>query len=169
MALPAEDQTRQPPVPMLLGSQWHTGFETRVRIGVWSLSLEQGLVAAGVPECRTKRTWFGVLAGLWNQPWELPPPPAPWAPGCRARVGSWVESRPTGLALFSFPSFFQNTNSVPGGPKSWAQLNGKPAGHEGGKCGQVALGWVGGRSAFSGRFCPGLGSPWPKLWDLSPE
>uniref|UniRef100_H0VFM3 Proline rich coiled-coil 2B n=1 Tax=Cavia porcellus TaxID=10141 RepID=H0VFM3_CAVPO len=27
----------------------------------------------------------------------------------------------------------ENTNSVPGGPKSWAQLNGKPAGHEGGK------------------------------------
>ena len=39
-----------------------------------------------------------------------------------------------GLALFSFSSFFQNTNSAPGGPKSWAQLNGKPAGHEGGKC-----------------------------------
>ncbi|XP_052505007.1 protein PRRC2B isoform X2 [Budorcas taxicolor] len=26
----------------------------------------------------------------------------------------------------------ENTNSAPGGPKSWAQLNGKPAGHEGG-------------------------------------
>ncbi|KAM5299286.1 protein PRRC2B isoform 2-T2 [Ctenodactylus gundi] len=26
----------------------------------------------------------------------------------------------------------ENTNSVPGGPKSWAQLNGKPVGHEGG-------------------------------------
>ncbi|XP_059514341.1 protein PRRC2B isoform X7 [Myotis daubentonii] len=26
----------------------------------------------------------------------------------------------------------ENTNTVPGGPKSWAQLNGKPAGHEGG-------------------------------------
>lgn len=33
----------------------------------------------------------------------------------------------------SHSSFFQNTNSAPGGPKSWAQLNGKPAGHEGGK------------------------------------
>lgn len=28
---------------------------------------------------------------------------------------------------------FQSTNSVPGGPKSWAQLNGKPAGQEGGE------------------------------------
>ncbi|XP_057403583.1 protein PRRC2B isoform X16 [Balaenoptera acutorostrata] len=26
----------------------------------------------------------------------------------------------------------ENTNSAPGGPKSWAQLNGKPSGHEGG-------------------------------------
>lgn len=42
--------------------------------------------------------------------------------------------QPTGLALFSFPSFFQNINSAPGGPKSWAELNGKSAGHEGGKC-----------------------------------
>lgn len=86
MALPAEDQTRQPPVPMLLGSRWRTGFETRVRIGVWSLSLEQGLVAASVPECRMKRTWVGVLAGLWNQPWELPPPPTP---GAQAAVPRW--------------------------------------------------------------------------------
>ncbi|KAM7094047.1 protein PRRC2B isoform 3-T3 [Molossus nigricans] len=31
------------------------------------------------------------------------------------------------------PSISQeNTHSVPGGPKSWAQLNGKPVGHEGG-------------------------------------
>lgn len=73
-----------------------------------------------------------------------------------------------GPAPFSCPSFFQNTNSVPGGPKSWAQLNGKPAGHEGGKCGRVVLGWVWGRDEYL--FWTGLGSPWPKaLWNLSPE
>lgn len=33
----------------------------------------------------------------------------------------------------------ENTNSVPGGPKSWAQLNGKPAGHEGGLRGSSRL------------------------------
>lgn len=55
--------------------------------------------------------------------------------------------RPAGLALFSFSSFFQNPNSAPGGPKSWAQLNGKPAGHEGGECAcGVALGR--GRDAY---------------------
>ncbi|OCT56262.1 hypothetical protein XELAEV_18000370mg [Xenopus laevis] len=33
------------------------------------------------------------------------------------------------------PSISQESiNLVPGGPKSWAQLNGKPAGQEGGKC-----------------------------------
>ncbi|XP_048201173.1 protein PRRC2B isoform X3 [Perognathus longimembris pacificus] len=33
----------------------------------------------------------------------------------------------------------ENTNSVPGGPKSWAQLNGKPVGHEGGLRGSSRL------------------------------
>ncbi|XP_040819592.1 protein PRRC2B isoform X3 [Ochotona curzoniae] len=33
----------------------------------------------------------------------------------------------------------ENTNSVPGGPKSWAQLNGKPAGPEGGLRGSSRL------------------------------
>uniref|UniRef100_A0A8C2V8E4 Proline rich coiled-coil 2B n=1 Tax=Chinchilla lanigera TaxID=34839 RepID=A0A8C2V8E4_CHILA len=33
----------------------------------------------------------------------------------------------------------ENTNSAPGGPKSWAQLNGKPAGHEGGLRGSSRL------------------------------
>ncbi|XP_021117517.1 protein PRRC2B isoform X15 [Heterocephalus glaber] len=33
----------------------------------------------------------------------------------------------------------ENTDSVPGGPKSWAQLNGKPAGHEGGLRGSSRL------------------------------
>ncbi|XP_034350104.1 protein PRRC2B isoform X9 [Arvicanthis niloticus] len=33
----------------------------------------------------------------------------------------------------------ENTNSVPGGPKSWAQLSGKPAGHEGGLRGSSRL------------------------------
>ncbi|XP_054582703.1 protein PRRC2B isoform X1 [Eptesicus fuscus] len=33
----------------------------------------------------------------------------------------------------------ENTNTVPGGPKSWAQLNGKPAGHEGGLRGSSRL------------------------------
>ncbi|XP_075416723.1 protein PRRC2B isoform X3 [Tenrec ecaudatus] len=33
----------------------------------------------------------------------------------------------------------ENINSVPGGPKSWAQLNGKPAGHEGGLRGSSRL------------------------------
>ncbi|XP_036607644.1 protein PRRC2B isoform X3 [Trichosurus vulpecula] len=33
----------------------------------------------------------------------------------------------------------ENTNSVPGGPKSWAQLNGKPVGHEGGSRGSSRL------------------------------
>ncbi|XP_058549758.1 protein PRRC2B isoform X9 [Neofelis nebulosa] len=33
----------------------------------------------------------------------------------------------------------ESTNSVPGGPKSWAQLNGKPAGHEGGLRGSSRL------------------------------
>ncbi|XP_038600719.1 protein PRRC2B isoform X7 [Tachyglossus aculeatus] len=33
----------------------------------------------------------------------------------------------------------ENTNSVPGGLKSWAQLNGKPAGHEGGSRGSSRL------------------------------
>ncbi|XP_006918130.1 protein PRRC2B isoform X2 [Pteropus alecto] len=38
------------------------------------------------------------------------------------------------------PSISQeNTNSVPGGPKSWAQLNGKPVGHEGGLRGSSRL------------------------------
>uniref|UniRef100_A0A8C5ZC94 Proline rich coiled-coil 2B n=1 Tax=Marmota marmota marmota TaxID=9994 RepID=A0A8C5ZC94_MARMA len=37
------------------------------------------------------------------------------------------------------PSSQENTNSVPGGPKSWAQLNGKPAGHEGGLRGSSRL------------------------------
>ena len=51
---------------------------------------------------------------------------APTWSGCR--------QQPAELALFSFLSFFQNINLAPGGPKSWAQLNGKSAGHEGGKC-----------------------------------
>ncbi|KAG9472163.1 hypothetical protein GDO78_020995 [Eleutherodactylus coqui] len=33
----------------------------------------------------------------------------------------------------------ENINLVPGGPKSWAQLNGKPAGHEGGSRGSSRL------------------------------
>ncbi|XP_031225640.1 protein PRRC2B isoform X3 [Mastomys coucha] len=33
----------------------------------------------------------------------------------------------------------ENTNSVPGGPKSWAQLSGKPVGHEGGLRGSSRL------------------------------
>ncbi|KAG8509475.1 Protein PRRC2B [Galemys pyrenaicus] len=33
----------------------------------------------------------------------------------------------------------ESTSSVPGGPKSWAQLNGKPAGHEGGLRGSSRL------------------------------
>ncbi|XP_031810727.1 protein PRRC2B isoform X8 [Sarcophilus harrisii] len=33
----------------------------------------------------------------------------------------------------------ESTNSVPGGPKSWAQLNGKPVGHEGGSRGSSRL------------------------------
>nr|XP_044634466.1 protein PRRC2B isoform X7 [Equus asinus] len=33
----------------------------------------------------------------------------------------------------------ENTNSAPGGPKSWAQLNGKPVGHEGGLRGSSRL------------------------------
>nr|KAF6277217.1 proline rich coiled-coil 2B [Pipistrellus kuhlii] len=33
----------------------------------------------------------------------------------------------------------ENTSTVPGGPKSWAQLNGKPAGHEGGLRGSSRL------------------------------
>ncbi|XP_010625683.1 protein PRRC2B isoform X6 [Fukomys damarensis] len=33
----------------------------------------------------------------------------------------------------------ENTNSVPGGPRSWAQLNGKPAGHGGGLRGSSRL------------------------------
>ncbi|KAM8801987.1 protein PRRC2B isoform 2-T3 [Rhynchonycteris naso] len=33
----------------------------------------------------------------------------------------------------------ESTNSVPGGPKSWAQLNGKPVGHEGGLKGSSRL------------------------------
>ncbi|XP_075115098.1 protein PRRC2B isoform X3 [Leptodactylus fuscus] len=33
----------------------------------------------------------------------------------------------------------ENINLVPGGPKSWAQLNGKPAGHEGGSRGSNRL------------------------------
>uniref|UniRef100_A0A8D2E301 Proline rich coiled-coil 2B n=1 Tax=Sciurus vulgaris TaxID=55149 RepID=A0A8D2E301_SCIVU len=37
------------------------------------------------------------------------------------------------------PSSQENTNSVPGGPKSWAQLNGKPVGHEGGLRGSSRL------------------------------
>ena len=55
------------------------------------------------------------------------------ASGHLAVTWSGHGQQPVGLALFSFSSFFQNTNSAPGGPKSWAQLNGKPAGHEGGK------------------------------------
>ena len=55
------------------------------------------------------------------------------ASGHLAVTWSGHGQQPAGLALFSFSSFFQNTNSAPGGPKSWAQLNGKPAGHEGGK------------------------------------
>ena len=77
--------------------------------------------------------------------------------------------QPTGLALFSFPSFFQNTNSAPGGPKSWAHLNRKPAGHEGGNC--VASEWVvGGMGTFSGlfQFSPGSLQPEP-LWTLLAE
>lgn len=54
--------------------------------------------------------------------------------GHLAPTWSGHRQQPAELALFSFPSFFQNINSAPGGPKSWAQLNGKSAGHEGGKC-----------------------------------
>uniref|UniRef100_A0A8D0HD68 BAT2 N-terminal domain-containing protein n=1 Tax=Sphenodon punctatus TaxID=8508 RepID=A0A8D0HD68_SPHPU len=53
------------------------------------------------------------------QPQELPPPP-----GLQKSVSNL--QKPT-------QSISQeSTNSVPGGPKSWAQLNGKPAGQEGG-------------------------------------
>lgn len=38
----------------------------------------------------------------------------------------------------------QSTNSVQGGPKSWAQLNGKPARPEGGECEGFGLGGQGG-------------------------
>lgn len=82
--------------------------------------------------------------------------------------------------LFSLSSFFQNTNSAPGGPKSWAQLNGKPAGHEGGKCvcGVAVGGWEGGvpflgcsssvQAVFGLQLC-GLSSqsellPLPRRW-----
>ncbi|KAM5328527.1 protein PRRC2B isoform 3-T3 [Glossophaga mutica] len=54
-----------------------------------------------------------------SQPPELLP-----QPGLQKSVSSL--QKPTQ------PISQENTNSVPGGPKSWAQLNGKPAGHEGG-------------------------------------
>ncbi|XP_049629941.1 protein PRRC2B isoform X9 [Suncus etruscus] len=61
-----------------------------------------------------------------SQPPESQPPP-----GLQRSVSS--SQRPT-------PSTSQeSTNSVPGGPKSWAQLNGKPAGHEGGLRGSSRL------------------------------
>lgn len=80
--------------------------------------------------------------------------------------GWGMDSRPMGLALLILFFFFQNTNTVPGGPKSWAQLNGKPAGHEGGKW--EAVGRTGAR--LLGTIPVGSGLSWPKaLWSLSPE
>lgn len=53
---------------------------------------------------------------------------------------------------------------MPGGPKSWAQLSGKPVGHEGGKW-VLWLRWVGRMEQFSSRrFHLGLESQTP--WNL---
>ncbi|CAK7291677.1 Protein PRRC2B [Vulpes lagopus] len=60
-----------------------------------------------------------------------PPPESLPQPGLQRPVSSL--QKPTQ------PSSQENTNSVPGGPKSWAQLNGKPAGHEGGLRGSSRL------------------------------
>ena len=46
------------------------------------------------------------------------------------------------LGFFCVLCCFQSTNSVPGGPKSWAQLNGKPAGQEGGEYNKQKWSWV---------------------------
>ncbi|XP_058997546.1 protein PRRC2B isoform X10 [Mustela lutreola] len=60
-----------------------------------------------------------------------PPPESLPQPGLQRPVSSL--QKPTQS------SSQENTNSVPGGPKSWAQLNGKPAGHEGGLRGSSRL------------------------------
>lgn len=73
------------------------------------------------PSCSSPVLWARQLLTVWR--------PHRWEPG----------GKPAALDSFSFPSSFQNTNSVPGGPKSWAQLNGKPAGHEGGLRGSSRL------------------------------
>ncbi|XP_045879590.1 protein PRRC2B isoform X7 [Meles meles] len=60
-----------------------------------------------------------------------PPPESLPQPGLQRPVSSL--QKPTQS------SSQENTDSVPGGPKSWAQLNGKPAGHEGGLRGSSRL------------------------------
>lgn len=65
-----------------------------------------------------------AVAGARVQPAGPPRPDSP---------GEWAADPRAGPLLTNSLVLFQNTNSVPGGPKSWAQLNGKPVGHEGGE------------------------------------